>query len=260
MWHRLLSLIKNKFNRSASTSRIADVFQKKYTSFKTILESNSELLKIISDLEEKLGENRIFPMAYIRSQTSRVIYHAVRMIEGFEQLSRRSHTPLTETLNMIRGVISTEFEQIATPRTANFVLPYNVITKEMVGAAGGKNAILERLPGLEFLSPRGLPSQPRHFKPSSVKMIFLMKSEWKNWRLTLKIRNPLSGQATIFNNCSECHCTPTCRTGYFGSLRTVDRSSKTSTCSTAQQRHREDSDISFAGQYLSVLNVLLRIS
>ena len=53
MFRSLLSRFKIKRNRPSSGSKVHDIFRKKYISFKSILESNSELLKIISDFEEK---------------------------------------------------------------------------------------------------------------------------------------------------------------------------------------------------------------
>ena len=51
--------------------RVSRVSQFRYASFKELLASYTELLNIISDIEEKLREQAIFGMSYIRSQSTR---------------------------------------------------------------------------------------------------------------------------------------------------------------------------------------------
>ncbi len=154
MWKKLLSRFKIKSSPPAPGGSVTEVFRKKYINFKSILESNSELLKIISDFEVKLSENRVFPMAYIHTQTARMIFHTARMIKSFERLSGRAYAPFTTALNQIRARIAEQLEQNV-PATAEYVLPLNNINKEMVAAVGGKNANLGEVASLGIPIPRG---------------------------------------------------------------------------------------------------------
>jgi pyruvate,water dikinase len=60
---------------------ISDIFRAKYSMFKELLTSNSEVLNIISDMEEKLQGRQIFGMSYIRANSTRAFFHSNRMVK-----------------------------------------------------------------------------------------------------------------------------------------------------------------------------------
>ena len=74
--------------------RVSRVSQFRYASFKELLASYTELLNIISDIEEKLREQAIFGMSYIRSQSTRAVFHTLRMLKSFDDLSGQSYLTL----------------------------------------------------------------------------------------------------------------------------------------------------------------------
>ena len=51
--------------RAAERTRLMEAFRVKYGSFKTLIESNSELLKIIADIEAKLRGQTVFGISFI---------------------------------------------------------------------------------------------------------------------------------------------------------------------------------------------------
>ncbi|NLI31964.1 MAG: hypothetical protein GX422_04165, partial [Deltaproteobacteria bacterium] len=57
---------------------LTDVFRAKYERFKDLLDSNTELSKIITDMEEKLQGHETFGMAYIRSRSARAVFYTLR--------------------------------------------------------------------------------------------------------------------------------------------------------------------------------------
>ena len=88
-----LNLFKNLYrqwkSRGDETSReeIASAFRFRYTCFKDLLDSNSQILNIITDLEGKLEGRQVFGMSYVRSQSARAAFHAFRMIKSLDVLS-----------------------------------------------------------------------------------------------------------------------------------------------------------------------------
>ncbi len=257
MWQRLLSLFKKKRSRSASGTSVTDIFKKKYFNFKSILESNSELLKIISDFEEKLGENRVFSVAYIRSQTSRVIFHTARIIKSFEQLSGHSYPSFAQTLDQIIGVITVQLEQKTVPATSEFVLPYSDLNKEMVHAAGGKNANLGELTSrLHIPIPKGFAITTAAFQ--AIVSANDLIDEIRMQKMAINTEDPetihqvseniqrLFMQAAVPEPVEQAILNAYDR--FVGEGKRIHVALRSSAIG-------EDSDLSFAGQYLTVLNV-----
>lgn len=144
---------KKKINVEES----ARLFRDKYSSFKELLASNSELLKIIADIEVKLEGRDIFGMAYIRSQSTRAMFHAIRMVKAFEGLAGKAYPVLNERLDGFRGQITEILDLRRETKVDSYVLPYTSITRDMVDVVGGKSANLG-----EVLNKAGLPI-PRGF-------------------------------------------------------------------------------------------------
>ena len=73
-------LYKKWKHRKAPPREVSEVFRFKYTCFRDLLDSNAQLLTVITDIEEKLQGRQVFGMAYVRSQATRAAFHAFRKI------------------------------------------------------------------------------------------------------------------------------------------------------------------------------------
>jgi pyruvate,water dikinase len=83
-------------------------FHVKYDNFKLLLESNTELLKIISDIEQKLRGQSAFGLPYIEAQTMRAFFHCSRMIHCIEKMSGRPFPLLKKVLDDNQQIIKGE--------------------------------------------------------------------------------------------------------------------------------------------------------
>ncbi|MBI5844046.1 MAG: hypothetical protein HZB23_05165 [Deltaproteobacteria bacterium] len=124
------------------TDSLAVSFREKYAHFKMFLESNSELLKIITDIEEKLAGKEIFGLALIRSLSSRAVFHSLRLISSFEALSGKPLPAASALAAFIQREISSLIDTQRAGVPAELTLSHAKITKEMVDLVGGKNANL----------------------------------------------------------------------------------------------------------------------
>ena len=131
------------------------VFREKYNRFQSLLESNTELLKICSEIEVMLTGREVFGMAFIRSRTSRAIFHAIRMIKSFEGLSAKPQPVLLALVERLSAEIKTIIEGRVNPLGGKHVLDMAEITGEMVDQVGGKCANLG-----EIANRTGLPVPP----------------------------------------------------------------------------------------------------
>jgi len=262
MLNRLISFFKKKESDHHSGEKMMGIFRTKYANFKTLLESNSELLKIISDIEEKLQGQTLFGMSYIRSQTARLTFHTARMIKSFESLSAKTFSSLTETLENIQNQIRDELEHKSIQKISEYVLPYTQVNKEMVDFVGGKNANLGEIMSRvklpipmgfaitttafeRFLAFNGLTDDIRKLKmeidAADPQSILEISEEIR--RLFLNAAIPPDLEKDISDS--------------YANLMTVSGHSASDPLMVALRSSAigEDSELSFAGQYLSQLNV-----
>ncbi len=258
MFQKIKSLfVKTERKANPDQSAMMNVFRNKYTNFKALLESNAELMKIITGVEEKLTGQHVFGMSYIRSEMARMVFHAARMITSFEALAGRKYPELTARLHQIQTVINEEIELKNLPRGVNLVLPYDRIGRDHVDFVGGKNANLGevfskvQLPiprGFaitttafdEFLEYNDLVDEIQKFKmelnPGDPESIIRISQNIQNMIMSAQMP-PMLAQAIL----DAYHR----YISHDGSIHIALRSSAIG----------EDSELSFAGQYVSFLNV-----
>ena len=117
-----------------------------------MLASNTELLNIITDFEEKLRGQEFFGMSYIRSQATRAVFHTLKMVKSLDDLSGHHFTTLFPIIERLNSHIKEELGKRKELTVTEWVLPYSSITRDMVDSVGGKNANLG-----ELLNRVGLP-------------------------------------------------------------------------------------------------------
>lgn len=81
------------------------LFRFKYVNFQELLESNAELLRVIASMEEKLPGREVFGMAFLQAAASQGVFHCLRMIRGYENLSETPQPVLREKVEAIREEI-----------------------------------------------------------------------------------------------------------------------------------------------------------
>lgn len=240
------------------------LFRFKYSSFKMLLDSNSQFLKVITDMEEKLRGQQVFGMSYVRTQSARAIFHVLRMVKNLDDLSNHRYAQLFEVLEKIKINIHDELGQKKELPAVELTLPYSEINKEMVDWVGGKNANLG-----EIHSRLHLPIPEGFAITTSAFSLFIshqdLSEEINNKKMEIDPNSPetinqasqeiqqliLSAQvpALLEEAIHSAYNQLVQRINPGGSK---DQSPKIAMRSSAIG---EDSELSFAGQYRSVLNV-----
>jgi pyruvate, water dikinase len=258
-----LNLFRNvyrrwKSGRESSPREVSEAFRFRYACFRDLLDSNAQLLDIIADLETKLKGHQIFGMSYVRAQTTRAAFHAFRMVKSLDVLSGHRYGSLYGVVDRIHARIKGAMGERKEPETPDLVLAYQQINRESVDWVGGKNAnlgeVLNRV-GLEI--PAGFAVTTRCFHLLMVHDD--LAGEINKWRMGI---DPLEPES-IFEASGEIrkrilaaepprelrdailgayHRMAASRTG---KLRVSMRSSAVG----------EDGELTFAGQYSSLLNV-----
>lgn len=257
----LFSALRGKAPLRDEDTATQDSFRKKYRYFQELLESNSELLKIVTDMEVKLRGEQVYGMSYIRAQTARAVFHALRMAGSFENLSGHKNAKLREKVEEIQSFIQSELESRREVYGYAQILRYSEISREMVDAVGGKSANLG-----EILNRVGLPV-PRGFAitTTAFQEFFAHAGLWSEIkRIKLGIVPDAPGsldQASeeIQRAILTAPMTPSLEQAILAAhdqlAQECGKPASELAVALRSSAIGEDSELSFAGQYLSVLNV-----
>ena len=258
---KLFCALRGKEYACREGQAVQEEFRRKYKHFQELLESNAELLKIVTDMEIKLRGEQVFGMSYIRAQATRAVFHALRMAGSFESLSGKPNAELHEKVNEIQENIKINLESRKEFHSQDRVLPYTRITRDMVDAVGGKSANLG-----EILNRVGLPV-PRGFAitTSAFQDFFAHAGLWaeiKRIKLSIVPDAPDSleqASEEIQHAILSAPMAPALEQEILAAhdrlASECGRDPKVLSVALRSSAIGEDSELSFAGQYLSVLNV-----
>ena len=260
-----LNLFRNIYRKFKSTrgkfsrDEVAAAFRFRYSCFKDLLDSNTQMLNIIADLEEKLQGRQVFGMSYVRSQSARAAFHAFRMIKSLDVLSGHKYPVLYGVLDRINARLKEGLgERRELPVTAP-VLPLSRVTKEMVDSVGGKNASLG-----EVLNRVGLPIPAGFAITTRAYQYFLVTNdlvdEINKRKMELDPQDPetvAQVSAAIQQLILAAQVPPDLEDAVLAAYEdlTVATAAASLRVSLRSSAIGEDSDLSFAGQYLTILNV-----
>jgi pyruvate, water dikinase len=259
-----LRWLRTKKKTSPPKDQADAIFRARYERFKELLDSNSELSRILTDIEEKLQGHQIFGMTYIRSRSARAVFHAMRMIQSLNAISRDRYLGLQPVLETINSRIKGEIERRKELPLADLVLPYLQINREMVDWVGGKSANLGevltrvKLPIPEgfaittqaselFLKENDLIDEINKAKmdidPNQPETVNLVSEDVQ--RLIIAAPLPKGLENTILSAYDQ----------MIDRIKESGAEDFSPQVSLRSSAIGEDSELSFAGQYLSVLNV-----
>ncbi|MDK9707226.1 MAG: PEP-utilizing enzyme [Desulforhopalus sp.] len=257
---QLYQEIKNRKGSvsTGNSSEMNTLFRFRYSQFKDLLAANSKLLNVLSDIDEKLKGDQFFGFSYITSQINRSLKHAFSMSKCLNVMANGQYSELYSTLERIRGEIAEINNELKLETPPFDVLPYSKITIKDADWVGGKSANLGEIKNkLGIPVPKGFAITTRAFhafidynnlqdeidklknltdvneydrlEDISSTLIHLVKSK----------PLPPALQKEIFAACSEL-------SGDTGSQ---------SLFAMRSSAIGEDGDLSFAGQYLTLLGV-----
>jgi pyruvate,water dikinase len=252
---------KRRVKKGPSRQKLMETFMVKYDNFKLLLESNSELLKIISEIEQKLGGKSAFGLPYIEAQTARAFFHAARMIQCMETMADRPYPLLKKALDDIQQGIKGEPRAAGRPVCKDLILKYEHLGREMTDAVGAKNAnVAEIRNRVRLIVPRGFAITTGAFDR------FIAVNNLAGPIQKLKAKADIIETETIVEVSDEIQGLIT-RAEVPGDLAQaiLDAYGELNAATPDDQKPLkvslrssaigEDSALSFAGQYLSVLNV-----
>jgi pyruvate,water dikinase len=232
-------------------------FSAMFNTFQRILELNNRILELMADMGDKLGGDYVFDRQYIISASRNIAGRAYELIYSLNTLAPNKYPKLDKAFRDINHDIVEELAgRLAIPQTA-YVLPYEKIGGDLSDVVGGKNAHLAELKNrLGLTVPEGFAVTTRAFQSfldqrGVGKRIEKTLSAWEAQKITTdEASRTISGLITAAPVPGPLHkamekALKQLRKKTGGApLRLALRSSAMG----------EDSEHSFAGQYLSLLN------
>ncbi|SNS01283.1 phosphoenolpyruvate synthase [Humidesulfovibrio mexicanus] len=258
---RLIRLLCGRGEDGGGHEELQEEFRRRYRHFQELLDSNAELLKIVADMEVKLRGEQLFGMSHIRAQATRAVFHALRMVASYENLSGKPEPVLRAKLAELQQQIKDELEDRAATHGQALVLGYEEISRDMVDQVGGKSANLG-----EVRNRVGLPT-PRGFAITTTAFTEFfanagLREEIKRIKLGIAPDAPASLDAASEEIQRLIITAPLPTALEQAIVEAHDALAKEcgrhpDECPVAMRSSAigEDSEYSFAGQYLSVLNV-----
>ena len=245
--------------RTGSPEEMQVAFQVTYGNFKDLLDSNSELLNIIANIESKLEGREIFGMTFVRRQAVLAVFHALRMATRLNQLSGGRDASLVERVEEINKNIREELEKHPDVHVADYIVPLSRITRDAVDWVGHKSANLgEILNRLNMPVPRGFAITIKAYYALLNENDLFDEIEKKKADINPSDMESIRrGSQEIQELILGAHVPKGLAAEMLGALRGLgEEGSSPPALAVRSSALQEDSeDLSFAGQYRSVLNV-----
>ncbi|HME46233.1 MAG TPA: PEP/pyruvate-binding domain-containing protein [Syntrophorhabdales bacterium] len=237
--------------------------KERFQSFQALLEANNAALEVMGDMEGKYAQGDYhFDRRYIRDSYNQVREKVLQMIDALNSMVPDRYGLLYEVFEKIDHGIEEKVFGVREIALSPLTIPLEEVTREMGETVGGKSANLGEMRNHVGLPiPEGFAVSAYAYKIFVEKMVF--GKEIKKRLAALDIRDqqaldrishevreaihdasiPLELEEAIFQAYNR--LSTAVRTGGQGEISVSVRSSAI----------KEDGDVSFAGQYATVLNV-----
>lgn len=231
-----------------------------YLTFKDLITSNDEVLEAIADLEQKLQGDTFFGMNYVRYRCVTAATHTYRMIANLNKLSGRRYPELPVVFSQIQKAIEAVLEKgrhRASP-AGPWVFDFAEVDASFHDRVGGKSANLGELRNRVRLPvPEGFAVTTDAYR------LFLDRNALhEEIRARLihvdfddldSLREASDAVREVF---LEAPLPPEVEAALLeGHRRLSERLGRSARVSVRSSAVGEDGEVSFAGQYVSLLNV-----
>jgi len=257
IWEKLKQAAKGCKRSSQNGS--THTFEARYISFKELLTANTHLLNIIADIEDKLQGHRLFGMTYVRTQASRAVFYAMRMVLCLNFISAKQYLHLMPALKNIHQKLQDLLDHPKEVGHTEFVLPLSRVSREMLDWVGGKSANLG-----EVCNVLKIPT-PSGFAITTTAFGRFMAHDGLSESIERILRQADAGQperiaaasAAIQQRIMEAALPPDLEWAITQApdMLAADRPGPALPLAMRSSAVGEDSQWTFAGQYRSVLNV-----
>jgi len=227
-----------------------------HTEFRKLLSANHSFLENLGDLDQKLRSTELVDRAFVKNKVVRLLTDINAMVESINGISGERYGALRRAFDRIATPVSALIEEATESSGTEVVLDLSALSTAQSELAGGKMANLSEVAnGLGLPTPDGFVVttegfrvlmeeggvrswiQNRHLAIESAHDIDEISRELQDLILDLDIPSRLREEILAAYD------------------RLIERTGQTVPVAVRSSAVGEDSDFSFAGQFLSVLNV-----
>ena len=238
-------------------SEMNALFRFRYALFKELLVANSELLSVLSDMDEKLKGEQVFGFSYINNQVNKSLKHAFQMVKSLNVMSGAKYRELYTALEEINGRIKEVVNEQKVDHAPSAVMSYSELSLKDADWAGGKNANLGEIRNrLGIPVPAGFAITTRGFHT------FFDENGLKDEIIRQKnliyvneydLLNSLS--AEVIELVKSRPVPPALEAEILAAAEALWGTDQSVLLALRSSAVGEDGDLSFAGQYLTLLGV-----
>lgn len=166
-WSNVDHLVKwaGKALKKRGNSRERVTFAALFETFQRILDLNNKILECMADMGAKLGGDFVFDQQYIRTSCRRMSTQVYELIYNFNSLVHRKYPALDNVFRQINHDIEEELAGRMVIPKSEYVLPYDAVTDDFDDVVGGKNAHIAEIHNrFDFLVPEGFAITTRAFR------------------------------------------------------------------------------------------------
>ncbi len=254
----LMGLVKSVFGTRNREAR-QEEFRRLFKVFQEVLALNNQVLDIMATMGTALGGNYVFDQQYIRSSCSGLADRVNKLINYLNAMAPKKYEALYGVCRQITQEIEDELSgKLVIPQT-DYTIAYRLISMDFVDVVGAKNAHLSEVGNMVGLpTPDGFAITTMAFKAfldynGLSEQIAALIQQWD--------QNELSGEKTskqIANLITSAAIPPALARSIEKAVDALYRRSKDRSFWLALRSSamgEDDTDTSFAGQYLSLLNI-----
>lgn len=126
----------------AESNSLRRSFQDHYRSFRSLLTANNIALELMAEMEQTLSEGQPFSMAFVRGHCTALTVNIYKLVQHLQELSNGKYSGLTGAFNKISGNIEEILSRQPKIAGGKFVLPLAEVDIHSTDQAGGKMANL----------------------------------------------------------------------------------------------------------------------
>jgi pyruvate,water dikinase len=225
--------------------------------FQKILGLNNQVLDLITGMGTKLGGNYVFDRQYIRSTCDELVDLVYKLIYNLNAMAPGKYLALYEVFRTIHHEIEEELAgRLVIPQT-DYTMPYHLISRDFGDVVGSKNANLAEVKNLLGLTaPEGFAITTRAFQSfleynGLKEKIQEIATSWEKGEMTGE-EAETEVKGLVMSGAVPLGLRKAVQRALEGlGLRAGDEEVHLALRSSARG---EDTEMSFAGQYLSLLN------
>lgn len=158
VWNKVAGLLKRGHPAESRVDKaVVKAFRKRYARFRGLLDANAALAELMAGMEEKLRGNSLFGQVYMRNTSIRAARLTRRMAVSLEEMSGGRHKGLIPAVDRIEKQIVALLGTDETHRgdCPLLTLSLSELDLSMVDWVGGKSANLGEMRTADIPVPRG---------------------------------------------------------------------------------------------------------